>query len=47
MKEQTMKSKTMNKPEIILEINYVEGKNVFTKYSKKVTKKKKKDILKV
>lgn len=31
----------MNKPEIILEINYVEGKEVFTKYSKKVTKKKK------
>ena len=44
MEEQIMKRKEMNKREIILESNYVEGKEVFTKYSKKVPPKK--DILK-
>lgn len=34
-----MKSKEMNKSEIILGSNYVEGKEVFTKYSKNVLKK--------
>lgn len=45
MEGSNMKSKEMDKPENILESNYVGGKEVFTKYSKKLPKKKK-DILK-
>lgn len=45
MEGSNMKSKEMDKPENILESNYVGGKEVLTKYSKKLPKKKK-DILK-
>lgn len=46
MEGSNMKSKEMDKPENILESNYVGGKEVFTKYSKKLPKKKKKRYFK-